>query len=123
MAQTGQLTHAPVRLPGFSQVTLLRIAIVITVLVVWEATARSGLLYRDVVPSLLVIGRGTRSSRANAVVGASGGGGRSSTAAFGSATRRSTSPDACGATTDDRDASAATAAAARRARAIVSGSG
>jgi NitT/TauT family transport system permease protein len=57
MAQTGQLTHAPVRLPGLSQVTLLRIAIVITVLVIWEVTARSGLLYRDVVPSLIVIGR------------------------------------------------------------------
>jgi len=57
MAQTGQLTHAPAALPSFSQVTLLRIAIVVTILVVWELTARSGLLYRDVVPSLVVIGR------------------------------------------------------------------
>src|SRR4051812_29312542 len=38
-------------------VTRLRIAIVLTVLVVWEATAASGLLYRDVVPSLLAIGK------------------------------------------------------------------
>jgi ABC-type nitrate/sulfonate/bicarbonate transport system permease component len=35
----------------------LRIAIVLAVLVIWEATAASGLLYRDVVPSLLAIGK------------------------------------------------------------------
>jgi ABC-type nitrate/sulfonate/bicarbonate transport system permease component len=36
-------------------VTLLRIAIILTVLVVWEGLAVSGLLYRDVVPRLGVI--------------------------------------------------------------------
>ena len=57
MAQTGQLTHAPAGLPPLSRVTLLRIAIIAFILVVWEATAASGLLFRDVVPSFLVIGR------------------------------------------------------------------
>jgi ABC-type nitrate/sulfonate/bicarbonate transport system permease component len=57
MAHTGQLTHAPIRLPGLSRVTLLRIAIIVTVLVIWEAVAASGLLFRDVVPSLTVIVR------------------------------------------------------------------
>ena len=36
--------------------TQLRIVIVLTLLVTWELVARSGLLYRDVVPSLLAIG-------------------------------------------------------------------
>jgi NitT/TauT family transport system permease protein len=34
----------------------LRIAIILAILLIWEATARSGLLYRDVVPSLTAIG-------------------------------------------------------------------
>ena len=34
----------------------MRIAIIAGVLVFWELIARSGLLYRDVVPSLLAIG-------------------------------------------------------------------
>ena len=37
--------------------TALRIAIIVTVLAAWEALAASGLLYRDVVPSLLAIGK------------------------------------------------------------------
>jgi NitT/TauT family transport system permease protein len=57
MAETGQLTHPPLQLPGVSRVTLLRIAIIATILIVWEAVAASGLLFRDVVPSLLVIVR------------------------------------------------------------------
>ena len=61
MAETSQLTAAPAGLPAVSRVTLLRIAIILTILVVWEATAASGLLFRDVVPSLLVIGRATAS--------------------------------------------------------------
>jgi NitT/TauT family transport system permease protein len=40
-----------------SAVMLLRIAIVTTILVAWQATAASGLLFRDVVPSLAVIAR------------------------------------------------------------------
>ena len=57
MADTSQLTHGAVAVPGLSRVTQLRIAIIVTILVIWEATAASGLLFRDVVPSLLVIGR------------------------------------------------------------------
>ena len=40
-----------------SPVTLLRIAIILGVLALWEFLAHSGWLYRDVVPSLLAIGR------------------------------------------------------------------
>ena len=58
MAETGRLT-APVAQPFASPVTLVRIAIVAAILVTWEAVAASGLLFRDVVPSLLVIGRAT----------------------------------------------------------------
>jgi NitT/TauT family transport system permease protein len=46
-------------------VTRLRIAIVLAVLVMWEATAASGLLYRDVVPSLLAIGKAVVALLAN----------------------------------------------------------
>jgi hypothetical protein len=38
-------------------VTALRVAIILAVVVIWEAVSASGLLYRDVVPSLLAIGR------------------------------------------------------------------
>jgi NitT/TauT family transport system permease protein len=37
-------------------VTQVRIAIILAVLIFWEALAQSGLLYRDVVPSLIAIG-------------------------------------------------------------------
>jgi ABC-type nitrate/sulfonate/bicarbonate transport system permease component len=37
-------------------VTQVRIAIILTILITWEVVAASGLLYRDVVPSLLAIG-------------------------------------------------------------------
>ena len=62
MAETG--LAEPARKPGALQgwvqehpVTALRICIVVTIVLVWEALARSGLLYRDVVPSLIKIGR------------------------------------------------------------------
>jgi len=58
MAQTGQLTRAERAAgPMLGPVTRLRIAIVVTIVVTWEAVAYSGLLFRDVVPSLAVIGR------------------------------------------------------------------
>jgi NitT/TauT family transport system permease protein len=57
MAETGQLTQSAISLPAVSRLTLLRIAIIAAILVIWEATAASGLLFRDVVPSLVVIGR------------------------------------------------------------------
>jgi ABC-type nitrate/sulfonate/bicarbonate transport system permease component len=54
MVAAGRLTApAPARL---SPVLLLRAGIVVTLLVVWEALARSGWLYSDVVPSLIAIG-------------------------------------------------------------------
>ena len=56
MAETGRLTQSPVAAPLVSQVTLLRIAIILAVLAVWEFLAHSGWLYRDVVPSLMSIG-------------------------------------------------------------------
>src|SRR4051795_13712184 len=55
MAETGRLT-APTA-PLASPVTLVRVAIIAAVLVTWEAVAASGLLFRDVVPSLTMIGR------------------------------------------------------------------
>ena len=42
---------------GLRPVTALRIAIIVVVLASWEALSASGLLYRDVVPSLLAIGK------------------------------------------------------------------
>jgi NitT/TauT family transport system permease protein len=40
-----------------SSVTMLRIAIIVVTLAAWEALSASGLLYRDVVPSLVAIGK------------------------------------------------------------------
>jgi ABC-type nitrate/sulfonate/bicarbonate transport system permease component len=57
MAETGRLSGATAAHPGVSAVTLLRAAIILTLLASWELLARSGWLYRDVVPSLLSIGR------------------------------------------------------------------
>ncbi len=47
----------PASAPVLSPVTLLRLVIILTVLAVWEFLSHSGWLYRDVVPSLLAIGR------------------------------------------------------------------
>jgi len=60
MAATGRLTAVPTGwagLPLKRRVMLLRIAIIIAIVAIWEAVAASGLLFRDVVPSLLTIGR------------------------------------------------------------------
>src|SRR5215470_1933036 len=57
MAETGRLSQPSVASPVISPVTLLRIAIILAVLAAWEFLAHSGWLYRDVVPSLLSIGR------------------------------------------------------------------
>src|SRR3982075_2562895 len=59
MAETGRLSlpaARPVRLP-LRPVTALRIAIIVAVVVIWEIVSASGWLYRDVVPSLVAIGR------------------------------------------------------------------
>jgi ABC-type nitrate/sulfonate/bicarbonate transport system permease component len=42
--------------PLVSPVTWLRIALLVAIVAIWEAVAASGLLFRDVVPSLLTIG-------------------------------------------------------------------
>src|ERR1044071_7772273 len=59
MADTGRMIRAAVAAPSplVSPVTLLRVAIIVAVLAIWEFLAHSGWLYRDVVPSLLAIGR------------------------------------------------------------------
>ena len=59
MAETGSLSRAAAPAPSgirIDPVLALRTAIVLGVLGIWEAVAASGLLYRDVVPSLLRIG-------------------------------------------------------------------
>ena len=56
MAETGRLRQAAVVAPAVSAVTLLRVAIILSVLALWEFLAHSGWLYRDVVPSLMAIG-------------------------------------------------------------------
>jgi ABC-type nitrate/sulfonate/bicarbonate transport system permease component len=57
MAEAGRLTLTPTRprRRSLHPVTALRIAIVVAVLASWELVAASGLLYRDVVPSLSAI--------------------------------------------------------------------
>ena len=57
MAETGRLTRPSVSRFGADPVLRLRIAIIVTVVVIWEATAASGLLFRDVIPSLVTIGQ------------------------------------------------------------------
>jgi ABC-type nitrate/sulfonate/bicarbonate transport system permease component len=57
MAETGRLTAPLTGTPALSSVTKLRIALIAAVVLLWEATAASGLLFRDVVPSLATIGR------------------------------------------------------------------
>jgi NitT/TauT family transport system permease protein len=55
MAEAGRLTGRIPRL-GLDPVAVVRIAIVLALLAIWEYLAQSGLLYRDVVPSLGRIG-------------------------------------------------------------------
>ena len=56
MAETGRLSRAPASAMSANPVLMVRLAIIATVLIVWEAVSASGLLFRDVVPSLLAIG-------------------------------------------------------------------
>jgi len=44
-------------MPLSRQVLLLRVALIAAIVLIWEAVAASGLLFQDVVPSLLIIGR------------------------------------------------------------------
>jgi ABC-type nitrate/sulfonate/bicarbonate transport system permease component len=57
MADTNRIKPLAAATTGVSPVTLLRVAIILTVLAVWELLSHSGWLYRDVVPSLIAIGR------------------------------------------------------------------
>ena|SRR5665213_557032 len=57
MAETGRLTKARPAARALSPVTLVRAAIILALLAIWELLSRSGWLYRDVVPSLLRIGQ------------------------------------------------------------------
>lgn len=56
MAETGRLTARGPRWVRVHPVAALRVVIVVAVLLVWEGLARSGWLYRDVVPSWIAIG-------------------------------------------------------------------
>jgi NitT/TauT family transport system permease protein len=56
MADVGRLTRARAGKPWLAPVTLVRAAIVLAVLVIWQAVALSGLFYGDVVPSLRIVG-------------------------------------------------------------------
>lgn len=57
MARSGSLiAPAPLR-RALHPVSAVRVALVVAVIAAWEVIAASGLLYRDVVPSLVVIGR------------------------------------------------------------------
>jgi NitT/TauT family transport system permease protein len=55
MAEAGRLIAQAPRAARLGPVTWLRIAIIVAVLGTWELVAASGLLYRDVVPSLVAI--------------------------------------------------------------------
>ncbi len=55
MAETGRLRATPALPQWLHPVTLVRVAIILAVLVIWEGLAFSGLLYRDVVPRLGII--------------------------------------------------------------------
>ena len=57
MAETGRLTHPPIAAPALSPVTWLRIGLIVSIVLIWEVVAASGLLFRDVVPSLWAIGQ------------------------------------------------------------------
>jgi NitT/TauT family transport system permease protein len=57
MAETGRLRLPAAYVLRVDAVTRLRAVIIVAVLLFWEAVAASGLLYRDVVPSLQAIGK------------------------------------------------------------------
>jgi ABC-type nitrate/sulfonate/bicarbonate transport system permease component len=57
MADTSRVKPLAATATSVSPVTLLRVVIILTVLAVWELLSHSGWLYRDVVPSLVAIGR------------------------------------------------------------------
>lgn len=65
MAEAGRLTIAAPRRWTLHPVTALRIAIIVVLLAIWQIMSVSGLLYRDVVPSLPVIAASIASTLAD----------------------------------------------------------
>jgi NitT/TauT family transport system permease protein len=65
MAETDRLTPKTALAWPVGAVTMLRLALVLAALLIWEMLARSGWLYRDVVPSLLSIGSALMSELAH----------------------------------------------------------
>jgi ABC-type nitrate/sulfonate/bicarbonate transport system permease component len=57
MAEAGRLVGTAAEPPIARLVLGLRVTLVLALLLVWEGVAASGLLFRDVVPSLVTIGR------------------------------------------------------------------
>jgi ABC-type nitrate/sulfonate/bicarbonate transport system permease component len=57
MAETVRLKRTAAPAPLLTPVTMLRVAIILGLLASWELMSRSGLLYRDVVPSWIAIGK------------------------------------------------------------------
>jgi NitT/TauT family transport system permease protein len=55
MVDIGRLTRARAATPWLTPVTLVRVVIVLSVLVVWQVMAVSGWFYGDVVPSLRIV--------------------------------------------------------------------
>jgi ABC-type nitrate/sulfonate/bicarbonate transport system permease component len=66
MAETGRLNEPAPAAALVGPVALLRITIILALLAVWELLAHSGWLYRDVVPSLLLVARAIAALLANA---------------------------------------------------------
>src|SRR5262249_55627842 len=57
MAATTDLSDAARQRSQASNVLAIRAAIVVAIVALWEAASASGLFYRDVIPSLITIGR------------------------------------------------------------------
>jgi len=66
MAAADHVARVPTPVATAQRVLWLRVAIIGTILLAWEALAASGLLFRDVVPSLAAIGRALAQVLSNA---------------------------------------------------------
>jgi NitT/TauT family transport system permease protein len=56
MAEIGRLTRKRAAAPWATPVMLVRVTIILSVLVIWQLMAVSGLFYSDVIPSLPIVG-------------------------------------------------------------------
>jgi ABC-type nitrate/sulfonate/bicarbonate transport system permease component len=57
MAEAARLSRGNGALPVLDRVARIRLLIIAAIVVIWEVMSASGLFYRDVVPSLLAVGR------------------------------------------------------------------